>query len=128
MQIQGLNPKVDSPPFAATVAAAAPLQHYQVDPVHQPWGLSCVTALRVQHLKWFIFGSFLNKTHCSLVIMDAHCVSCQMLYCSFGPYMRLVTSQNLEGPNLKKLTMLSSPQTLSGCIVASCYICQISSQ
>ena len=33
-----LNPKVDSPPFAAAVAA--PLQHYQVDPVHQPWGLS----------------------------------------------------------------------------------------
>ena len=27
-----LNPKIDSPPFAATVAA--PLQHYQVDPVH----------------------------------------------------------------------------------------------
>ena len=24
----------------ATVAAAAPLQHYQVDPVHQPLGLS----------------------------------------------------------------------------------------
>ena len=35
-----LHPKVDSPPFAATVAAAAmPLQHYQVDPVHQPLGL-----------------------------------------------------------------------------------------
>ena len=31
-----LNPKVDSQPFAATVASAAPLQHYQVDPVHQP--------------------------------------------------------------------------------------------
>ena len=29
----GLNPKVDSPPFVATVAAAAPRQHYQVDPV-----------------------------------------------------------------------------------------------
>ena len=35
-----LNPKVDSPPFAATVAAAAPLQHYQVDPVHKPLDLS----------------------------------------------------------------------------------------
>ena len=35
-----LNPKVDSPPFAATVTAAAPLQHYQVDPVHQPLGLT----------------------------------------------------------------------------------------
>ena len=35
-----LNPKVDSPLFAATVAAAAPLQHNQVDPVHQPLGLS----------------------------------------------------------------------------------------
>ena len=34
-----LNPKVDIPPFAATVAAAA-LQLYQVDPVHQPWGLN----------------------------------------------------------------------------------------
>ena len=33
-----LNPKVDSPPFAAT--AAALLQHYQVGLVHQPWGLS----------------------------------------------------------------------------------------
>ena len=38
-----LNPKVDSPPFTATVAAAVPLQHYQVDPVHGPLGLSrCV--------------------------------------------------------------------------------------
>ena len=35
-----LNPKVDTPPFATTVAAA--LQLYQVDPVHQPWGLSNV--------------------------------------------------------------------------------------
>ena len=35
-----LNPKVGSPSFAAA-AAAAPLQHYQVDPVHQPLGLSC---------------------------------------------------------------------------------------
>ena len=34
-----LNPKVDSPPFTATVVAAR-LQHYQVDPVHQPWGLN----------------------------------------------------------------------------------------
>ena len=34
-----LNPKVDSPPFAATVTAAAPLQHYQVD-LHQPWDLT----------------------------------------------------------------------------------------
>ena len=34
-----LNPKVDSPPFAAIVAAAAPLQHYQLDPVNQPLGL-----------------------------------------------------------------------------------------
>ena len=33
-----LNPKVDSPPFAATVAASAPVQYYQVDPVHQPLG------------------------------------------------------------------------------------------
>ena len=33
-------PKVDSPSFAAIVAAAAPLQHYQVDPVRQPLGLS----------------------------------------------------------------------------------------
>ena len=31
-----LNLKVDSPLFAATVAAAALLHHYQVDPVHQP--------------------------------------------------------------------------------------------
>ena len=34
-----LNPKVDSPPFAGTVAAAAPLQLYQKDLVHQPLGL-----------------------------------------------------------------------------------------
>ena len=34
-----LNPKVDSLPFAATVAAAAPTQRYQVDPVHQSSGL-----------------------------------------------------------------------------------------
>ena len=34
-----LNPKVDSPPFAATVAAAVPLQLYQVDTAHQPMGL-----------------------------------------------------------------------------------------
>ena len=34
-----LNPKIDTPPFAAAVAAAAPLQLYHVDPVHQPWGL-----------------------------------------------------------------------------------------
>ena len=34
-----LKPKVDSPSFAATVAVAAPLQHYQVDSVHQPLGL-----------------------------------------------------------------------------------------
>ena len=32
-----LNAKVDSLPFAATVAAAAPLQHYMADLVHQPW-------------------------------------------------------------------------------------------
>ena len=35
-----LNPKVDTPPFAATVTITASLQLYQVDPVHQPWGLS----------------------------------------------------------------------------------------
>ena len=34
-----LNPKVDSPPFAATATVAAPRQHYQVDPVHQPLDL-----------------------------------------------------------------------------------------
>ena len=33
-----LNPKVQRPLFAAAVAAA-PLQHYQVDLVHQPLGL-----------------------------------------------------------------------------------------
>ena len=38
-QVSPLNSKDNSPPFAATVAAAAPLQHYQEDPVHQPWGL-----------------------------------------------------------------------------------------
>ena len=38
-----LNPKskVDSPPFAATVAAA-PLQHYQIDLVQQPLALTCI--------------------------------------------------------------------------------------
>ena len=38
--VSWLNPKVDSQLFAATVVAAVPLQHYQVDPVHQPLGLS----------------------------------------------------------------------------------------
>ena len=33
-----LNPNVDSPPFAAAV----PLQHYQVDPTHQPLGLTAM--------------------------------------------------------------------------------------
>ena len=37
-----LNPNVDSPLFAVSVAAA--LYHYQVDPVHQPWGLSTVVS------------------------------------------------------------------------------------
>ena len=35
-----LNPQVDSPPFAATVVAAVPLQLYQEDPVYHPSGLS----------------------------------------------------------------------------------------
>ena len=36
-----LNPKADSPSFAANGATAAvPLQHYQVDLVNQPLGLS----------------------------------------------------------------------------------------
>ena len=35
-----LSPQVDSPPFAATVAAAVPLQLYHEDPVHQPLGLT----------------------------------------------------------------------------------------
>ena len=39
--LQPLNPKVDSPSFFATV----PLQHYQVDPVHQPLGLSRLSTL-----------------------------------------------------------------------------------
>ena len=34
-----LNPKVDSPLSAATVAAAVPLHYYQLDPVHQSLGL-----------------------------------------------------------------------------------------
>ena len=38
-QLVNLNPKVHSPPFAATVAAAEPLQLYQEDPVCQPLGL-----------------------------------------------------------------------------------------
>ena len=41
-----LNPQVDTPPFAATVTAAAPIQLYQVDPVHQSWGLN--TKLKAQ--------------------------------------------------------------------------------
>ena len=36
---QALNPKVHSPLFAATTAAAVPLQLYQEDPVCQPFGL-----------------------------------------------------------------------------------------
>ena len=35
-----LTPESDSPSYDATVAAAAPLQHYQVDQVHQSWGLT----------------------------------------------------------------------------------------
>ena len=35
-RIPNLNPQVDSPLFAATVATAAPLQLYQEDRVHQP--------------------------------------------------------------------------------------------
>ena len=42
-----LNPKVDSPLFAATVAAAAPLQHCQVDLVHQLLGLKALGGLIV---------------------------------------------------------------------------------
>ena len=41
------NPKVDRHPFAATVAAAALLQYYQVDPVHQPLGLSSDVYIRI---------------------------------------------------------------------------------
>ena len=40
-QLFVLNPQVDSPLFAATIAAAAAsLQLYQEDPVHQPLGLN----------------------------------------------------------------------------------------
>ena len=40
----GLKPQSYSPPFATTVAAAA-LQLYQVDQVHQPWGLRMGTTV-----------------------------------------------------------------------------------
>ena len=46
-----LNPKVDRPQFAATVAAAVPLQHYQIDPVHQPLGLKSTAA---HHAVWAV--------------------------------------------------------------------------
>ena len=37
-----LNPQVDSPPFAATVVAAAAIQYYQEDPVLQSLGLNAL--------------------------------------------------------------------------------------
>ena len=52
-----VNPKVDSPPFAATVAAAAPLQHYQVDTVHQPLGLTMLHSNSVLSIGLNIFHS-----------------------------------------------------------------------
>ena len=54
-----LNPKVDSPLFAAIVAAVAPLQHYQVDLVLQPLGLGLVTFIIVTmpfHNTQYIMG------------------------------------------------------------------------
>ena len=53
-----LNPKVHSPPFAATVAAA-PLQLYQEDPVCQPLG-----SRKMHHLQTCIsVFSFMNEYH-----------------------------------------------------------------
>ena len=46
-----LNPKVDSPPYATTVAGAAALQCYQEDPVHQPWGLRCELFCEFQYVE-----------------------------------------------------------------------------
>ena len=56
-----LNPKVDSPQFAATVAAAAPLQHYQIDPVHQPLDLSNFT-WEVVRFESEAYGSWTQST------------------------------------------------------------------
>ena len=55
------NLKVGTPLFAATVAAAAPLQLYQVDPIHQPWGLKGTeihSAVEQQHV---------HEVHCPML-------------------------------------------------------------
>ena len=49
IQTKSIDSQVDSPLFAATVAAAAPLQLYQEDPVHQP-------------LAWTAYEPISNKT------------------------------------------------------------------
>ena len=45
--ISMLNPKVNSPPFAAA-AAAGPLLYYQVDPIHQPLGFVYIPRIAVE--------------------------------------------------------------------------------
>ena len=59
-----LNPKVDSPPFAATVVAAAALVR-RVDLVHQPLGLSKTMIMQDITVIFLITG-----TVC--IIMRAH--------------------------------------------------------
>ena len=62
IDVMVLNPKVDSPPFATT-AAAAPLQYYQVDPVHQFLGLLQVVFKHSGLLDKLIVYTSLRKIH-----------------------------------------------------------------
>ena len=59
-----LNPQVDSPLFAATAAAAVPLQLYHKDPVHQPLGLSLnsvkLRAFKIQFKSTLVCTNFVT--------------------------------------------------------------------
>ena len=61
-----LNPKVDTPPLAATVAAAAPLQLYQVNPVHQAWWLILLKEIVFGELTSYMYAVF--RRHDSLLL------------------------------------------------------------
>ena len=69
-----LNPKVDTPLFAATVA---PLQHYQVDRVHQPLGLSVIIEIITSSFPTQSFDDNLLHTPSaeSFQTLNSHCVS-----------------------------------------------------
>ena len=62
--VTALNPKVNSPPFAATVAAAAPQQHLPgTNPVHQLLGLS----IEVEYDAYIV----LSNTFCEPVALNS---------------------------------------------------------